>query len=146
MENFLPLNNDNNLEDNSDYLYPMAQMSMLTIQTSSFMDMLTCSDEVQPSTASFIAPQQLQTEANIHPTAVPLHSISSVENPHFVQQNTGTMAVDQARFPLASDEEILEINETVASTNTARATKTWMAAWEEWCKARDIVHKLLTAS
>ena len=48
------------------------------------------------------------------------------------------MAVDQARFPLVSDEEILEINETAASTNTARVTKTWMAAWAEWCKARNI--------
>ena len=100
--------------------------------------MLTCSDEVQSSTASFIASQQLQTEANIHPTEMPLNSFSSGENPYFLQQNTGTMAVDQARFPLVSDEEITEINETAASKNTARATKTWMAAWAEWCKARNI--------
>ena len=111
---------------------------MPTTQTSSFMDMLTYSDEVQPSTASFIASQQLQTKANTHPTAMPLHSITSGENPYFVQQNTGTMTVDQARFPLVSDEEILEINETTASKNTARATKTWMAAWAEWWKARNI--------
>ena len=25
-----------------------------------------------------------------------------------------------------------------ASKNTARATKTWMSAWAEWCKARNI--------
>ena len=81
------------------------------------MDILTCSDEVQSSTASFIASQQLQTEANIPPTEIPLHSFV---NPHFVQQNTGTMAVDQAHFPLVSDEEITEINETAASKNTAR--------------------------
>ena len=114
----------------------MAQLFMPTIQTSSFMDMLTRSDEVQPSTISFIASQQLQTEADVHPTEIPLYSISSGENPPFVQQNTGTMAVDQARFPLVSDEEILEINETAASKNTARATKTWMAVWAEWCQAR----------
>ena len=115
----------------------MAQMFMPTIQTSSFVDMLTCSDKVQSSTASFIASQQLQTEANIPPTEIPLRSFSSSENTHFVPQNTGKMAVDQARFPLVSDEEITEINETAASKNTARATKTWMAAWAEWCKARN---------
>ena len=48
------------------------------------------------------------------------------------------MAVDHARFPLVSDGEILETNETAASKNTARATKTWMAVWAEWCQARNI--------
>ena len=51
MENFFPLNNDYLLEGRSDLFYPTAQMFMRTIQTSSFVDMLTCSDEVQPSTA-----------------------------------------------------------------------------------------------
>ena len=76
MENFFPLNNDYVLEDSSDIFYPMAQMSMRTIQTSSFVDMLICSDEVQPSTALFyIASQQpRQTEVNIHPAVIPLHS------------------------------------------------------------------------
>ena len=109
---------------------------MSTIQTSSFVDMLTCSDEVQSSTASFIASQQLQTEAKIYPTEIPLHSFYSGENPHFVQQNTVTMAADKARFLLVSDEEITEI--TAASKNSAPTTKTWMAAWAEWCKARNI--------
>ena len=45
-------------------------------------------------------------EANIRPTEVPLYNNSSGENPHVVQQNTGTMAVDQVRFPLVLDEEI----------------------------------------
>ena len=111
---------------------------MPTIQTSSFVDMLSCSVEFQPSTTSFLASQQLQMEENIHPTEVPLHNISSGESLNFVQQNTGTMAEDQARFPLVSDEEISEINETAASKNTARATKTWMSARAEWCKARNI--------
>ena len=71
MENFFPLN-DNILEDSSDFVHPMAQLFMPTIQTSSFMDMLTRSDEVQPSTTSFIASQQLQTEADVHPTEIPL--------------------------------------------------------------------------
>ena len=50
------------------------------------------------------------------------------------------MAVDQARFPLVSDEEISEINtsKTAASKNIAQASKTWMAAWAEWCKTRNI--------
>jgi len=99
MENFIPLNNDYILEDSSDFFNPMAKMFMPTIQTSSFVDMLTCSDEVQSSTASFSPLQQLQTETNMHPTEIPLHSFSSGENPHFVQQSTATMAVDQARFP-----------------------------------------------
>ena len=68
------MDNDYILEDSSDFFYPMAQMFMPPIQMSSFVDMLTCSDEIQPSTASFIASQQLQTEANIHPTEIPLHS------------------------------------------------------------------------
>ena len=63
----------------------MAQMFMPTIQTSSFEYMLTCSDEVQSSTPSITASQQLQMEANIHPTEILLHSFSSGENPHFVQ-------------------------------------------------------------
>ena len=138
MENFFPLNNDSILEDSSEFSYPMAQMFMPTIQTSSFVDMMRCSGEFQPSTASFLTWQQLQMEANIHPTEVPLYNISSGKNLHFVQQNTETMAVDQARFPLVSEEEILEINETAASKNIARATKTWMSAWAEWCKARNI--------
>ena len=89
---FFPLNNDI-LDDSSDLFYPMAQMFMPPIQMSSFVKMLTCSwsDEVQPSTASFVASQQLQMEANIRPTEVPLYNNSSGENPHVVQQNTGTM-------------------------------------------------------
>ena len=63
-EDFFPLNNDYILEDSGDFFYPMAQIFMRTIQTSSFVDMLTCSDEVHPSTALFyIASQQpRQTE------------------------------------------------------------------------------------
>jgi len=99
MENFIPLNNDYILEDSSDFFNPMAKMFMPTIQTSSFVYTLTCSHEVQSSTASFSPLQQLQTETNMHPTEIPLHSFSSGENPHFVQQSTATMAVDQARFP-----------------------------------------------
>ena len=68
----------------------------------------------------------------------PEGTLSNDENPPFVQQNTGTVAIDQARFPLVSYEEILEISETAASKNTARATKTWMAVWAEWCQARNI--------
>ena len=76
MNNFSPLNNDYVLEDSSVLFYPMAQMSMRTIQTSSFVDMLICSYEVQASTALFyIASRQpRQTEVNIHPAVIPLHS------------------------------------------------------------------------
>ena len=46
MEKFFPLNNDYILEDSSDFFYPMAQMFMRTMQTISFVDMLTCLDEL----------------------------------------------------------------------------------------------------
>ena len=47
MRIFFTLKNDNILENSSDFVYPMAQMFMPTVQTSSFVDMLTCSVEVQ---------------------------------------------------------------------------------------------------
>ena len=76
MDNFFQLNNDYVLEDSSVLFYPVAQMLMRTIHTSSFVDMLICSDEVQPSTALFyIASQQpQQTEVKIHPAVIPLDS------------------------------------------------------------------------
>ena len=100
MENFFPLNNDYILEDSNNFFNPMAKMFMPATQTIFYVDMLTCSDKVQPSTASFIASRRLQTEANSHPTEIPLHSVSSSENPHFVQQNTGTLAAYQPHLPL----------------------------------------------
>ena len=93
---FFPLEQYSILEDSSEFSYPMAQMFMPTIQTSCFVDMMRCC-EFQPSTASFLTLQQLQMEANIHPTEVPLYNISSSGNLHFFQQNTETMAVDQPR-------------------------------------------------
>ena len=144
---YFPLNNDHILEDSGDVFYPMTQMFMQTIQTSSFVDMLTCSDEVQPSTALiYIASQQLwQTELNIHWTEIPLHSMlafSSLENPHFVQQNTGTMAVDQAKFSPCIGRRNFRIeiddSKTPASKNITQKTKSWMAAWVECCKAKNI--------
>ena len=70
------LNDDYILEDSGHFFYPMAQIFMRTIQTSSFVDMLTCSDEVHPSTALFyIASQQpRQTEVKIHSTEISRHS------------------------------------------------------------------------
>ena len=113
-----------------------------------------CSDEVQTSSASFIASPQLQTEANIHPTEVLLHHFSSCENPSFVQQRTGTTAVlNPSSFPPVLGKEISEINETTPSKNNARATKPRMAALVKWCKARNVnvkwshtVQEFLTAS
>ena len=78
-----------------------------------FVDMLTFWDGVKPSMQHCLS---LPTTANggKHPpdwnTTAQYASISSVENPHFVQQNTGTMTQDQAGFPLVSDEEISEIS------------------------------------
>ena len=50
MDNFFYI-----LEDSGDLFYTMAQIFVRTIQTSSFVDILTCSDEVQPSTATTTA-------------------------------------------------------------------------------------------
>ena len=129
---FFPLNNDI-LDDSSDLFYPMARMFMPPIQMSSFVKMLTCSDEVQPSTASFVASQQLQMEANIHPTELPLHSTLVFPPSKILILFHKT----QEQFPLVSNEEISEINssKTAASKNIAPATKTWVAVWVEWCKA-----------
>ena len=52
------------LRDSSDLFYPMAQMFMRTIQTSSFVDMLTCSDEVRPSIYSIVLYRFVTTAAN----------------------------------------------------------------------------------
>lgn len=47
----------------------------------------------------------------------------------FVPTDTGTMAVDQAHFPLESDEEMAETNDTPPSKKkSAWETKTLMAA------------------
>ena len=48
------------------------------------------------------------------------------------------MVVDQANFPLVSDEEVTEIHTNKIAASIARATKKWMAAWAECCKARTI--------
>ena len=115
-----------------------------------------CSDEVQTSSASFIASPQLQTEANIHPTEVLLHHFSSCENPSFVQQRTGTTAVlNPSSFPLVLGKmrNFGKKRETAPSKNIARATKPRMTALVKWCKARNVnvkwshtVQEFLTAS
>ena len=60
------------------------------------------------------------------------------------------MAEYQARFLLVLDEEISEINKLTgkpaAYKNIVLASKTWMAAWAEWCKARNIINLLKTVS
>ena len=80
----------------------MAQIFMRTIQTSSFVDMLTCSDEVQPSTALFYTASQQprQTEVNIHPTDIPLHStLASPPSKILILFNKiQEQSVDQAKF------------------------------------------------
>ena len=133
---FFPLNNDYILEDSGDFFYPMAQMFMRTIQTSSSGDMFTCSDEVQPSTALFyIASQQLRhTEVNIHPTeiVIPLHStLVFPPSKIFILFNSWKYRNNSSRPSyLVSDEEISETNnsKTGNSQNIARATKSWMEA------------------
>ena len=64
-------------------------------------------------------------EANIHPTEIPLHRISSGENTPFVQQNTGTMAVDQAHFLLVSDKEISEMKPQPPKTPLLQPKDGW---------------------
>ena len=73
MEKFFSLNNDYILEDSSDFFYPIANVYATYPYEYTFVNILTCSDEVQHSKASFIT-SQLQTVANIHLTEIPLHS------------------------------------------------------------------------
>ena len=76
MEKFFSLNNDYILEDSSDFFYPIANVYATYPYEYTFVNMLICSDEVQPSTALFyISSQQpRQMEINIHPAVIPLHS------------------------------------------------------------------------
>ena len=49
---------------------------------------------------------------------------------------------DQSRFPVVSNDEIIEINESAASKNTKRTTQTWLTVWQNWCLARNIDNKI----
>ena len=110
MEDFFP---SYILEDSGDFFYPMAQIFMRTIQTSSFVDMLTCSDEVHPFTALFyVASQQpWQTEVNIHSTEIPLHStlvFPPSKIPILFKKIQEQWQQTKLSFPLVSDGETLQ--------------------------------------
>ena len=143
MEIFFPLNNDYTLEDKSDFIVILWYTCLC--QLSRRVSLWIC-DMFRWSWALHSIIYRFATTANEvkHPpnwnTTAQYAIFSSVENPHFVKQNTGTIAVDHARFPLVSDEEISEMNTNKSQPpkNIARATKSWTAGWEECCKARNI--------
>ena len=49
---------------------------------------------------------------------------------------------DQSRFPVVSNDEIMEIKHSAASKNTKRTTQTWLTVWRNWCLARNIDDKM----
>ena len=49
---------------------------------------------------------------------------------------------DQSRFPVVSNDEIMEMNHSAASKNTKRTTQTWLTVWRNWCLARNIDDKM----
>jgi len=49
---------------------------------------------------------------------------------------------DQSRFPVVSNEEITEINQSAANKHTKRTTQTWLPVWQKWCLARNIDDKM----
>ena len=49
------------------------------------------------------------------------------------------MAVDQAKFsPCIRNSSEINNSKTAASKTIARGTKSWMAAWVECCKAKNV--------
>ena len=78
-----------------------------------YVGMLTCSDEVQPSTGSFIVSRKLQTEANTqlkyHCTVFPLVKILIWSTKH---RNNGSIPFP---VPLVSDGEMAKLYNTPAS-------------------------------
>ena len=62
----------------------------------------------------------------------PLQDITSSSN----QAASCPDLVDETRFLVVPQVEIIEICEGGSSKNTPRTTKTWMTVWRNWCKAR----------
>ena len=70
-----------------------------------------------------------------HPLA---NNSNSVQDMSLTLPTPDESRPDQSRFPVISNEQITEINESAASKNTKRTTQTWMTVWRKWCAARSI--------
>ena len=55
-------------------------------------------------------------------------------------------APDESRFPLTSNETLLETLEEAENKNTKRSTTTWMRVWSSWAKSRNINVNMETIS
>lgn len=55
-------------------------------------------------------------------------------------------APDESRFPLTSNETLLETLKEAENKNTKRSTTTWMRVWSSWAKSRNINVNMETIS
>ena len=109
----------------------MAQTFMPTIQTRSFVDMLTSSGQFQPSTASFLPSQQLQIKGNIHPTEVTLYNIYPKHRKNVSRPSSFPTCPGRRNFGN-------KWNRSLQKHRSSNQNRTWMSAWTEWCKAKNI--------
>ena len=113
--------------------------------------MLTCSDEVQ----HVYRFARTAKGGNNHPTEIPLHSMTFIVRQYFHCRKSSfcsTKHRNNGSRPSSFSPCIERRNfrnkyqylKTATSKDIARATKTWMAAWVEWCKARSIKKRIIS--
>ena len=114
------------------------------------VELSTVSEETQSTvtTASSMSAQMQETETSqnnfseeeLQQHSTPVESVSNKSLTLLPHAQLGQE--DQSRFPVVSNEEITEINESAASKNTKRTTQTWLTVWQKWCLVRNIDDKM----
>ena len=61
-------------------------------------------------------------------------------------ETNNSPAPDESRFPLTSNETILETLKEAENKNTKRSTTTWMRVWSSWATSRNINVNMETIS
>ena len=113
----------------------------------SLLEELSTLDETQPTVSgvSLMSAQMQRTET------CPIRISEELQQQHSspVESVSDTLTLppqlgqeDQSRFPVVSNDEIMEINHSAASKNTKRTTQTWLTVWRNWCLARNIDDKM----
>ena len=114
------------------------------------VELSTVLEETQSTvtTASSMSAQMQETETsqnNFSEEELQQHStpVESVSNTSLALLSHAQLGQeDQSRFPVVSNEEITEINESAANKNTKRTTRTWLTVWQKWCLVRNIDDKM----
>ena len=111
----------------------------------SLLEELSTLEETQPTVSGVsLMPAQMQrTETcQIREELQQQHSspVGSVSDTLTLPPQLGQE--DQSCFPVVSNDEIMEINNSAASKNTKRTTQTWLTVWRNWCLARNIDDKM----